>query len=57
MECREFESQPGYTKKNFKNGNRYTNLSTKLESDIDKPKMWLSSGQMFVNDSCVQMGK
>ena len=41
----EFESQPSHTK-DLKNGNRYTQLSTKLESDIDKPERWLSSGQM-----------
>ena len=42
----EFESQPSHTK-DLKNGNRYTQLSSKLESDIDKPKRWLSSGQML----------
>ena len=42
----EFESQPSHTK-DLKNGNRYTQLSTKLESDIDKPERWLSSGQML----------
>ena len=31
----EFESQPSHTK-DLKNGNRYTQLRTKLESDIDK---------------------
>ena len=31
----------------LKNGNRYTQLSTKLESAIDKPERWLSSGQML----------
>ena len=29
------------------NGNRYTQLSTKLESDIDKPERWFSSGRML----------
>ena len=42
----EFEPQPSHTK-DLKNGNRYTQLSTKLESDIDKPERWLSSGQML----------
>ena len=42
----EFEPQPSQTK-DLKNGNRYTQLSTKLESDIDKPERWLSSGQML----------
>ena len=42
----EFESQPSHTK-DLKNGNRYTQLSTKLESGIDKPERWLSSGQML----------
>ena len=40
------ESQPSHTK-DLKNGNRYTQLSTKLESDIDKPGRWLSSGRML----------
>ena len=39
----EFESQPSHTK-DLKNGNQYTQLSAKLESDIDKPERWLSSG-------------
>ena len=42
----EFESQSSHTK-DLKNNNRYTQLSTKLESDIDKPERWLSSGQML----------
>ena len=42
----EFESHPSHIK-DLKNGNRYTQLSTKLESDIDKPERWLSSGQML----------
>ena len=42
----EFESQLSHTK-DLKNGNRYTQLSTKLESDIDKLERWLSSGQML----------
>ena len=33
--------------KTFKNGSRYTQLSAKLESDIDKLERWLSSGQML----------
>ena len=40
------ESQPSHTK-DLKNGNRYTQLSTKLESNIDKPERWLSSGRML----------
>ena len=43
---REFESQPSHTKE-FKNGNRYAQLSSKLEDDIDKPERWLSSRQML----------
>ena len=39
-------SQPSQTK-DLKNGNRYTQLSAKVESDIDKPEMWLSSGRML----------
>ena len=42
----EFELQPSHTKV-LKNGNRYTQLSTKLESDIDTSERWLSSGQML----------
>ena len=42
----DFESQPSHTK-DLKNGNRYTQLSAKLESDIDKPRKWLSSGRML----------
>ena len=42
----EFEPQPSHTK-DLKNGNRYTQLSTKLESDIDKTKRCLSSGRML----------
>ena len=42
----EFESQLSLTK-DLKNGNRYTQLSAKLESDIDKPERWLSSGWML----------
>ena len=41
-----FESQPSHTK-DLKNGNRYTQLSTKLERNIDKPERWLSSGWML----------
>ena len=33
--------------KNLKNGNRHTQISAKLESDIDKPERWLSSGRML----------
>ena len=33
--------------KNWKNDNRYTQLRAKLESDIDKPERWLSSGRML----------
>ena len=33
--------------KDLKNGSRSTQLSTKLESDIDKPGRWLSSGRML----------
>ena len=43
----EFESQPSHTTKDLKNGNRYTQLSAKLESDIDKPERWLSSERML----------
>ena len=42
----EFESQLSHTK-DLKNGNRYTQLSAKLESDVDKLERWLSSGQML----------
>ena len=37
---------PSHTK-DLKNGNQYTQLSVKLESDIDKPERWLSSGKML----------
>ena len=30
----------------LKNGIRYTKLSAKLESDINKPERWLSSGDV-----------
>ena len=43
----EFESQPSHTRshtKDLKNGNWYTQLSAKLESDINKPGRWLSGG-------------
>ena len=40
----------------LKNGNRYTQLSTKLESDIDKPERWLSSGQMLCERLLCQNG-
>ena len=33
--------------KDLKNGNRYTQLSAKLESDIDEPVRWLYSGRML----------
>ena len=33
--------------KTWKNGNRYTQLSAKLESDIDKPERWLFSERML----------
>ena len=42
----EFKPQPSHIK-DLKNGNRYTQLSAKLESDIDKPGRWLSSGRML----------
>ena len=42
-----FESQPSHTK-DLKNGNRYAQLNAKLESDIDKPERWLSSGRMLL---------
>ena len=29
------------------NGGRYAQLSAKLESDIDEPESWLSSGRML----------
>ena len=45
-EGREFESRPGHTK-DLKNGIRYTQLSTQLESDIVEPDMWLSSRRML----------
>ena len=48
----EVEPQPSHTKE-LKNGNQYTHLSAKLESDIDKPERWLSSGECCVNDSHV----
>ena len=51
----EFESQPSHTK-DLKNGNRYTQLCTKLESDIDKPERWLSSGQMLCERLLCQNG-
>ena len=37
-----FESQPSHTK-DLKHGDRYTQLSVNLESDIDKPERRLSS--------------
>ena len=40
------QSQPSHTK-DLENGNRHTQLSTKLESEIDKPERWLASGQML----------
>ena len=43
----EFEPQRSHTK-DLKNGNLYTQFSAKLESDIDKPGRWLSSGQMLL---------
>ena len=50
------ESQPSHIK-DLKNGNRYTQLSAKLESDIDNPERWLSSGRMLCVNNCrVQMG-
>ena len=52
----EFESQPSHTK-DLKNGNRYTQLSTKLESDVDKPERWLSSGQMLCERLLCQNGE
>ena len=33
--------------KTLKNGNRFTQLSAKLKSDIDKPERWLSSGRVW----------
>ena len=42
---RRFEIQPSHIK-DLKNGNRYTQLSAKLESNINKPERWLSSGRM-----------
>ena len=33
--------------KDSKNGNRYTQLSAKLESDINEPGRWLSSWRML----------
>ena len=33
--------------KTWKNAYRYTQLSAKLESDIDKPERWLSSGRVL----------
>ena len=38
--------QPSHAK-DLKNGIQYTQLSAKLESDIDKPERWLSSGRML----------
>ena len=33
--------------KDLKNGNRYTQLSAELESNIDKPERWLYSGRVL----------
>ena len=51
-----FESHPSHTEY-LKNGNRYTQLSTKLESDIDKPGRWLSSGRMLCEQLPYPNGK
>ena len=52
----EFESQPSHTI-DLNNVNRYTQLSTKLGSDIDQPERWLSSGQMLCERFPCQNGK
>ena len=52
----EFESQLSHTK-DLKIGNRYTQLNTKLESDIDEPEMCLSSGQMLCRRLLCPNGK
>ena len=43
--------------KDLKNDNRYTQLSAKLESDIDKPERWLSSGRMLCERLLCPNGK
>ena len=47
----EFESQPSHTE-DLKNGNRYTQLSAKLESDIDKPERWASERMLCERLPC-----
>ena len=36
-----------FNTKNLNNSSRYTHLSAKLESDIDKQERWLSKGRML----------